>query len=112
DDDGVVVTGIGVVAPGATGTRALLDLLWSGRSAVKSDTRLSELNFNCRVSGQCELSQDTLAGALSELEQRRLQSRGLQFARVAGHEALCASGLTLELAHPCARRSVVFGGAV
>lgn len=108
----VVVTGIGVVAPGATGVAALRELLWSGRSAVQADPRLSELNFNCRVSGQCALSPVELKAALSELEQRRIQSRGLQFARVAGNEALVSSGLPLDLSKPDPRRSVVFGGAI
>jgi 3-oxoacyl-(acyl-carrier-protein) synthase len=112
DDQRVVVSGLGIVAPGATGVSAFRELLMSGTSAVQRDVRLAELGFNCRVSGQCQLSPQVLSRALSELEQRRIPSLGLRFARVAGHEALVSSGLKLDLAQPDPRRSVVFGGAI
>lgn len=108
----VVVTGVGVVAPGATGLAAFERLLKAGRSVVRYDSRLERLNFNCHVSGQCLLDTPTLSGVLSELEQRRLTSTGVRFALVAGHEALAMSGLTRALDVPDVRRSVVFGGAV
>jgi 3-oxoacyl-(acyl-carrier-protein) synthase len=110
--DRVVVTGVGVVAPGATGLAAFERLLKAGRSVVRHDARLERLNFNCHVSGQCLLEAKTLSGVLSELEQRRLTSTGVRFALVAGHEALVMSGLTRGLEVPDVRRSVVFGGAV
>src|SRR5690606_23316176 len=73
---------------------------------------LERLNFNCRVSGQCELDANTLAAALSPLEQRRLTSTGIRFALVAGHEALVSSGLPCDTDETDPRRSVVFGGSV
>jgi 3-oxoacyl-(acyl-carrier-protein) synthase len=110
--DRVVVTGVGVVAPGATGVPALEELLRSGRSSIRRDARLEQLNFNCHVSGQCALSSTDLARALSELEQRRLSSSGIRFALLAGQEALHSSGLRFDFGVPDPRRSVVFGGAI
>lgn len=109
--DRVVITGVGVVAPGATGLSAFERLLKSGRSVVGSDRRLERLNFNCRVSGQCTLSADALLATLSELDQRRWTSSGLRFASVAGHEALTMSRLPVPLEEPDVRRSVVFGAS-
>src|SRR5690606_30505695 len=76
------------------------------------DPRLENLNFNCRVSGQCELDVKTLSNALCALEQRRLTSTGIRFALIAGHEALVSSGLQCATDGADPRRSVVFGGSV
>lgn len=109
--DRVVVTGLGVVAPGATGVAAFERVLTSGRSVVRYDPRLERLNFNCRVSGQCSLDAYTLAATLNDLEQRRWTSTGIRFAAVAGLEALSASGLMTSPDVPDVRRSVVFGSS-
>lgn len=108
----VVITGVGVVAPGATGVLAFEKLLRAGRSSVRRDPRLEQLNFNCHVSGPCVLDATDVSRALTELQQRRLTSSGIRFALLAGQEALTSSGLRLDLGSPHPRRSVVFGGAI
>lgn len=110
--DRVVITGVGVVAPGASNVLAFDRLLRSGQSSVRHDPRMQRLNFNSHVSGQCSLDTNTLSAALSELEQRRLTSTGIRFALLAGQEALTASGVQCQLEMPDERRSVVFGGSV
>lgn len=110
--DRVAITGLGVVTPGATGLPAFEALLRAGRSSVAFDPRLEALQFSCRVSGQCHLTSDDLARALTPLEQRRLTSSGLRFALLAGEEALQMSGLPRGLTEPDVRRSVVFGGSI
>lgn len=108
----VVVTGVGVVAPGATGVPALERLLITGRSVVRYDPRLANLNFNCRVSGQCSASSEELSAVLTPLEQRRWTSTGIRFALLAGREALVMSGLPEVSGAADTRRGVVFGGSV
>lgn len=111
-NDRVVITGVGVVAPGASNVLAFERLLRSGRSSVRHDPRMQRLNFNCHVSGQCSVDAAILSTALSELEQRRLTSTGIRFALLAGQEALTTSGVDGRLEAPDERRSVVFGGSV
>lgn len=112
ESERVAITGLGVVTPGAIGLPAFEALLRSGRSSIAFDPRLETLQFSCRVSGQCPLTPEDLARALTPLEQRRLTSSGLRFALLAGEEALRNSGVPRGLTTPDVRRSVVFGGSI
>ena len=112
DHERVVITGLGVVAPGATGLHAFQSLLREGRSGVTGDSELAQLAFACQVSGRCVVTSEQLEVGLSALEGRRLRALGLRYGLVAGREALRNSKLPLGLAKPDPRRSVVFGAGV
>ncbi len=112
DDDKVVVTGVGVVAPGASDLSSFRVMLREGRSGITADAELAGLGFSCRVSGRSHLHSEQLEQELSPLERRRLTAAGMRFALVAGREAVRCSGLSVGLAQPDVRRSVVFGAGV
>jgi act minimal PKS ketosynthase (KS/KS alpha) len=87
-----VITGIGVVAPGGTGTKAFWELLTTGRTATRAISLFDAEGFRSRIAAECDF--DACAEGLSPQEVRRMD-RAAQFAVVAAREALTDSGLEL-----------------
>ncbi|MFG3496476.1 beta-ketoacyl-[acyl-carrier-protein] synthase family protein [Streptomyces sp. NPDC047928] len=104
----VVITGIGVVAPGGTGTKAFWELLLSGATATRPISTFDASPFRSRIAAECDF--DPAAAGLSREDTERLD-RAAQFAVVAGREALADSGLRVDgaTAH---RFGVCVGSAV
>ncbi|MET9096673.1 beta-ketoacyl-[acyl-carrier-protein] synthase family protein [Streptomyces cyaneofuscatus] len=104
----VVITGIGVVAPGGTGKKAFWTRLVSGVPAIRAITAFEPGPFRSRIAGECDF--DPYEHGLSPERAERLD-RAAQMALVAGGEALSDSGLTVdeERAH---RVGVSLGSAV
>lgn len=104
----VVITGIGVVAPGGIGT----DKFWSSLAAGRTQTRTISLfdasGFRSRIAAECDFSPSE--HGLSAQQARRLD-RAAQFAVVSAREALAESGLDAEPADAL-RMGVVMGTAV
>ncbi|GIG63095.1 beta-ACP synthase [Longispora fulva] len=86
----VVVTGIGVVAPGGVGTKQYWDLLTAGRTATRSISTFDASQFRSRVAAEVDF--DPVASGLSQ-RQIRQWDRTTQFAMVAAREALDDSGV-------------------
>jgi act minimal PKS ketosynthase (KS/KS alpha) len=108
-DVGVVVTGLGVVAPGACGVHEFRNLLREGRSAASIDQDLVSRSFGCHVSARGKLTQAALDQTFSDLEQRRLLNTGHRYSIAAGLEAFTDSGLQAAEDQPNTRWSIVFG---
>jgi minimal PKS ketosynthase (KS/KS alpha) len=102
----VVITGIGVVAPGDVGTKAFWDLLTAGRSATRTISHFDASPFRSRVAAECNF--DPIAQGLSRQQIRRCD-RTAQFAIVAAGEAMADSGV-LDDADPL-RTGVMVGTA-
>lgn len=93
----VVITGIGAVAPGGTGTRAYWELLTAGRTASRTITFFDPTPFRSRMAAECDF--DPEQAGLSGAEARRLDRAG-QFAVVCAREALADSGLETDRLDP------------
>lgn len=107
-DRRVVVTGMGVVAPGGIGTKAFWDLLTKGRTATRTISFFDPSGFRSRMAAECDF--DPAKEGLSPQEIRRMD-RAAQFAVVCTRDALSDAGLTPgEL--PAARTGVSIGSAV
>ncbi len=104
----VVITGIGVQAPGGNGTEAFWDLLTSGRTATGPITLFDPAPFRSRIAAECAF--DPAAAGLTPREVRRLD-RAAQLALVSAREALRDSGLTADDVPP-ERMGVAIGTAV
>ncbi|WP_020667139.1 beta-ketoacyl-[acyl-carrier-protein] synthase family protein [Amycolatopsis nigrescens] len=104
----VVVTGVGVVAPGGVTRKAFWSCLTEGRTATRPITLFDASTFRSRVAAECDF--DPLAAGLSAKEIRR-SDRYVQFALAAAAEAVADSGLEFdeELQD---RTGVVLGSAV
>ncbi|OPC81036.1 beta-ACP synthase [Embleya scabrispora] len=104
----VVMTGIGVVAPGGTGTKRFLDVISSGRTMTRRITFFDPAPFRSQVAAECAF--DPAAEGLSPQQIRRMD-RAAQLAVVSARESLADSGLDLGLLDP-ARIGVTVGSAV
>ncbi|MEC3894096.1 MULTISPECIES: beta-ketoacyl-[acyl-carrier-protein] synthase family protein [Nocardiopsis] len=103
-----VVTGIGVVAPGAVGTTAFWDMLTAGRTATRAVTLFDPAGFRSRIAAEVDF--DPAAHGL-DAEQVARMDRYVQFTAVALAEALADSGTPLEGFSPW-RLGVSMGTAV
>ncbi|MFI9610349.1 beta-ketoacyl-[acyl-carrier-protein] synthase family protein [Streptomyces sp. NPDC052023] len=93
----VAVTGIGIVAPGGIGVPAFWDLLANGRTATRGITFFDPSGLRSRIAAECDF--DPSAHGLDE-EQVARADRYIQFALVAGAEAVRDSGLDLNRENP------------
>ncbi|MFD9907951.1 beta-ketoacyl-[acyl-carrier-protein] synthase family protein [Streptomyces sp. NPDC059063] len=104
----VVVTGIGVMAPGGIGTPAFWETLTAGRTMTRRITHFDPTDFRCQVAAEIDL--EPAAVGLSPQEARRLDRAG-QLALVAAREALTDSGLNPQALEP-SRVGVSLGNAI
>ncbi|MEV6557652.1 beta-ketoacyl-[acyl-carrier-protein] synthase family protein [Nocardia sp. NPDC051756] len=104
----VVMTGIGVVAPGGTGAKPFWDLLSSGRTATRRITSFDAGRFRSQVAAECDF--DPVAEGLTPQQIRRMD-RAAQLAVVSARECLADSGVDPAGLDP-ARTGVVVGSAV
>ncbi|SMQ21592.1 minimal PKS ketosynthase (KS/KS alpha) [Streptomyces sp. Ag82_O1-12] len=104
----VAVTGIGIVAPGGIGAPAFWNLLADGRTATRAITFFDPSGLRSRIAAECDF--DPAAHGLDERETER-SDRYIQFALVAGEEAVRDAGLDLDTEDPW-RVGVSLGTAV
>ncbi|GAA4668335.1 beta-ketoacyl-[acyl-carrier-protein] synthase family protein [Streptomyces chumphonensis] len=86
----VVITGMGVRAPGGSDVEAFWDLLRSGRTATRSISSFDASSFRSQVAAEVDF--DPRENGLTPREIRRMD-RATQFAAVCTREALADSGL-------------------
>ncbi|WP_405604611.1 beta-ketoacyl-[acyl-carrier-protein] synthase family protein [Streptomyces sp. NBC_01410] len=86
----VVVTGLGVVAPGAVGTKDFWSLLTAGRTATRAITLFDPTPYRSRIAAEADF--DPVEHHFSPQETERLD-RAAQFALVSAREAIADSGL-------------------
>ncbi|MEU0969809.1 beta-ketoacyl synthase N-terminal-like domain-containing protein, partial [Streptomyces sp. NPDC005917] len=103
----VVITGMGVVAPGGVGAKAFWELLSGGRTATRDITLFDAAPFRSRIAAEADF--DPAEHGFAPVEAERLD-RAAQFALVATREALADSGVH-EALDPL-RTGVSLGSAV
>lgn len=104
----VVITGIGVRAPGGNGVKEFWDLLTSGRTSTRRITFFDASTYRSQIAAEADFS-PVLEG-LTAREIRRMD-RATQFAVVCSREAVADSGLDFETIPP-ERIGVSLGSAV
>jgi minimal PKS ketosynthase (KS/KS alpha) len=104
----VVITGIGVLAPGGIGIKDFWSLLSDGRTATRGITLFDPAPFRSRVAAEVDF--DPEAHGLRPQQIRRMD-RAAQFAVVTTAEALAGSGLDVSELDPH-RTGVTVGSAV
>ncbi|WP_160049992.1 MULTISPECIES: beta-ketoacyl synthase [unclassified Nocardiopsis] len=100
-----VVTGVGVVAPGAVGAAAFWEMLTAGRTATRHITLFDATGFRSRIAAEIDFDP-----AAHGLDDERMD-RYVQFAAVAATEALADAEPPLEEISPW-RLGVSMGTAV
>jgi act minimal PKS ketosynthase (KS/KS alpha) len=104
----VVITGMGVRAPGALGKQQFWDLLSTGRTATQRISFFDPAPYRSQVAGEVDF--DAAAEGLTPREIRRMD-RATQFAVACTREAIADSGIDLGAASPY-RVGVTLGSAV
>ncbi|MFF2396033.1 beta-ketoacyl-[acyl-carrier-protein] synthase family protein [Nocardia sp. NPDC055002] len=104
----VVVTGLGVRAPGGSGQTEFWSLLSAGRTATRRISFFDPAPYRSQVAGEVDF--DAAAEGLSPKEIRRMD-RAAQFAVVCAREAVADSGLDFGALDPH-RVGVSLGSAV
>ncbi|WP_282685766.1 MULTISPECIES: beta-ketoacyl-[acyl-carrier-protein] synthase family protein [unclassified Streptomyces] len=104
----IVITGLGMVAPGGIGAKGFWELISSGRTATRPLSLFDPAPFRSRVAAECDF--DLVSHGLSPREVSRMD-RATQFAAVATDEAVAASGLRFDDIDPH-RLGAVVGSAV
>jgi len=104
----VVITGIGVLAPGGVGLKAFWSLLSEGRTATRTISLFDASPFRSQVAAEVDF--DPMLHGLTAREVRRMD-RATQFAVVAARQAVADSELQFAELNPH-RVGVVIGSAV
>ncbi|MFR9751927.1 beta-ketoacyl-[acyl-carrier-protein] synthase family protein [Nocardia sp. 004] len=104
----IVITGVGVIAPGGVGADSFWQLISSGRTATRAISFFDSSQFRSRVAAEIDF--DPLAHGLSPREIRRMD-RAAQLVVAATREAVADSGIELAAADPF-RVGVSVGTAV
>jgi minimal PKS ketosynthase (KS/KS alpha) len=105
----IVVTGIGVVAPGGATRKAFWQLITDGRTATRRISLFDPAQFRSQLAAEVDF--DPLAAGLTRQEVFR-NDRSVQFALVAADEAMADSGLVLDGGFDHDRMAVCLGSAV
>lgn len=88
----IVVTGLGVVAPNANGTRDFSRALREGRSGVRFFQALRDLGYGCQVAGVPQGIEELKARYLTESEARG-SNENTTYAAIAALDAYSDAGL-------------------
>jgi act minimal PKS ketosynthase (KS/KS alpha) len=104
----VAIVGMGVIAPGAIGTKEFWSLISEGRTATRTITFFDPSRFRSRVAAEIDF--DPVANGLTQQEIRRMD-RAAQLAVVAAREAIADAELAFAGADPT-RTGVTIGTAV
>jgi minimal PKS ketosynthase (KS/KS alpha) len=109
----VVVTGIGVVAPGSMGREGFWDMITAGRTATRRITFFDASRFRSQVAAEVDFDGRLLGLTAQEVHRN---DRFVQMAMVAADEAVADSGLPIGSDSPEApdpdRVGVTLGSAV
>jgi minimal PKS ketosynthase (KS/KS alpha) len=104
-DRRVVITGIGVVAPGGVGVKPFWEMITNGRTATRRISLFEPDGFRSQIAAEVDF--DPVREGLDRRQAEHMD-RAVQFAIVAAREAIADSGLE----GPPERRGVSLGSAV
>lgn len=105
----VVITGLGVAAPNATGITEFTHSIRHGISGIRHDKQLEELGFSCQIAGKPIITEAQIAASFSELELRGFNSTGILYGVIAGLEAWKDAGLSPQAEEPDWDAGTIFG---
>jgi 3-oxoacyl-(acyl-carrier-protein) synthase len=84
---------MGVVAPNGVGLPDFRAAIKAGKSGIRFDSQLEELQFSCQIAGKPNLDQDLISRYFSALELRNFNSSGILYGVIAGMDAWLDAGL-------------------
>lgn len=89
----VVITGLGVCAPNGIGLEDFSNALKDGKSGVRYQPQLKDLNFGCQVAAEPLIPDNLVAKYFNPLQLRGLNASGIVYGVIAGTDAWKDAGL-------------------
>lgn len=111
----VVITGLGVCAPNGVGLSDFTNALRDGKSGIRYQSKLEELDFGCHLGGEPLVKANILNNYFTPLQQRGLNATGIVYGVIAGVDAWSDAGLHKNLTEeeePDWERGVLFGTGI
>ena len=106
----VVITGLGVIAPNATGKDAFSDALKAMKSGITFFPELAEHNLGCQIGGQPTVTDEYKQGNLPELLNKLLDNHGVIYGCLSGLEAWKDAGFSIDYDRLDPDLGMVYGG--
>ncbi|SHG84326.1 beta-ketoacyl-[acyl-carrier-protein] synthase family protein [Winogradskyella jejuensis] len=83
----VVITGLGVVAPNGVGLSDFIEALKQGKSGISFHQELADLKFSCQIGGIPTISDELKSKYFTDLQLRGFNSSGILYGCIAGIDA-------------------------
>ncbi len=109
----VVITGLGVCAPNGVGIADFTDALQNGKSGIRFQSKLKDLNFSCQIAGEPLVRDNLVNHYFTPLQLRGLNASGIVFGVLAGTDAWKDAGLSIASKEtPDWNAGVIFGTGI
>ncbi|MBD0849575.1 beta-ketoacyl-[acyl-carrier-protein] synthase family protein [Maribacter arenosus] len=109
----VVITGLGVCAPNGVGLFDFTNALRDGKSGIRFQSKLEELDFGCQVAAEPLVKDNILNNYFTPLQQRGLNATGIVYGVIAGVDAWLDAGLDKNTTNePRWEHGVLFGTGI
>ncbi|WP_339881237.1 beta-ketoacyl-[acyl-carrier-protein] synthase family protein [Polaribacter vadi] len=92
----VVITGLGVVAPNGVGLSAFTNAIKAGKSGITFHQELKDKGFSCCIGGIPEISEEKKLEYLSPLQLRGFNSTSILYGCMAGIDAWKDAGFSID----------------
>ncbi len=92
----VVITGLGVVAPNGVGLSAFTNAIKAGKSGITFHQELKDKGFSCCIGGIPEISEEKKLEYLSPLQLRGFNSTSILYGCMAGIDAWKDAGFSVD----------------
>ena len=92
----IVITGLGVVSPNGVGVSDFTKAIKNGKSGIRFQQELKDLNFSCCIGGIPSLTDDIISQYFTPLQLRNFNSSGILYGCIAGMEAWKDAGLEIS----------------
>lgn len=108
----VVITGMGITAPNGVGLEDFGHAIRTGRSGIRFQQKLRDLNFSCQIAGQPEIPEEMLQEYFTPLQLRGLNASGIVYGVIAGIDAWKDAGLPDKGDSPDFDSGIIFGTGI
>lgn len=103
---------MGITAPNGVGLAEFEESLRKGRSGIRFQPQLRELNFSCQIAGKPDIPEEMLSRYFTELELKSLNSSGIVYGMISGIDAWKDAGLEMNAGMPDWESGIIFGTGI
>lgn len=109
----VVITGLGVCAPNGVGIADFSLALQNGKSGIRFQSKLRDLNFSCQIAGEPLVRDNLVNEYFTPLQLRGLNASGIVYGVIAGTDAWKDAGLSIASKdEPDWNAGIIFGTGI